>query len=60
MKGKAVGNVITQYPHMAEGRRANFLTANRPMIPSPRIGTSFLEAMVTARTPSPGGSHKST
>jgi cellobiose phosphorylase len=31
MKGKAVGNVITQYPHMAEGRRANFLTANRPM-----------------------------
>jgi len=31
MKGKAVGDVITQYPHMAEGRRANFLTANRPM-----------------------------
>ncbi len=31
MKGKAVGEVITQYPHMAEGRRANFLTANRPM-----------------------------
>jgi cellobiose phosphorylase len=31
MKGKAVGNVITQYPHMAEGKRANFLTANRPM-----------------------------
>jgi len=31
MKGKAVGNVITQYPHMAEGRRANFLTANHPM-----------------------------
>lgn len=31
MKGKAVGNVITQYPHMAEGRRANYLTANRAM-----------------------------
>jgi cellobiose phosphorylase len=31
MKGKATGNVITQYPHMAEGKRANFLTANRPM-----------------------------
>jgi len=31
MKGKAVGSVITQYPHMAEGRRANFLTANRAM-----------------------------
>ena len=31
MKGKAVGEVITQYPHMAEGKRANFLTANRPM-----------------------------
>ncbi|MEO6097133.1 MAG: GH116 family glycosyl hydrolase [Fibrobacteria bacterium] len=30
MKGKAVGDVIIQYPHMAEGRRANFLTGDRP------------------------------
>ena len=30
MKGKAVGDAIIQYPHMAEGRRANFLTGDRP------------------------------
>ncbi len=30
MKGKAVGAAIIQYPHMAEGRRANFLAGDRP------------------------------
>lgn len=30
MKGKAMGDAIVQYPHMAEGRRANFLAGNRP------------------------------
>ena len=30
MKGKAVGEAIIQYPHMAEGRRANFLAGDRP------------------------------
>jgi len=55
MKGKAVGNVITQYPHMAEGRRANFLTANRPMDSFTTDRNKFLGSHGYGTYAEPGG-----
>jgi cellobiose phosphorylase len=55
MKGKAVGNVITQYPHMAEGRRANFMTANRPMDSFTTDRNKFLGSHGYGTYAEPGG-----
>jgi cellobiose phosphorylase len=55
MKGKAVGDVITQYPHMAEGRRANFLTANRPMDSFTTDRNRFLGSHGYGTYAAPGG-----
>jgi cellobiose phosphorylase len=55
MKGKAVKSVITQYPHMAEGRRANFLTANRPMDSFTTDRNKFLGSHGYGTYAQPGG-----
>jgi cellobiose phosphorylase len=55
MKGKAVGDVITQYPHMAEGRRANFLTANRPLDSFTTDRNRFLGSHGYGTYAAPGG-----
>jgi cellobiose phosphorylase len=55
MKGKAVGDVIIQYPHMAEGRRANFLTGDRPFDSFTTDRNHFLGRFGYGTFAAPGG-----
>jgi len=55
MKGKAVGEAIIQYPHMAEGRRANFLAGDRPFDSFTTDRNHFLGRFGYGTYAAPGG-----
>lgn len=55
MKGKAVGEAIIQYPHMAEGKRANFLAGDRPFHSFTTDRNHFLGAYGYGTFAAPGG-----